>query len=360
MSGFGAARRVLEEAIETKVAPAAVAEIGTSGGEPWRAAEGRLTFDGNAPAASLDTVFDLASLTKVLATTTLVLEAAADGTLGLDDPVARWLPAWNEADRKFVTTRHLLLHSSGLPAWLPLFQQHSGPEAFERAICATPLEYEPGSRSVYSDLGFILLGFVLERARGKPLSSQASALFSRLGAPGLGYLPPGSLRQRTAPARSDSSRGPLQGVVDDDNAWALGGVSGHAGLFGTVKEVGVVARAWLCAATGRPGSGLAASRALVEEFVTRGNVPGSSRALGWDTMTPEASCGNRMSARAYGHTGWTGTSLWIDPARDFYAVLLTNRVHPTAGDDAGIRRLRRAFHDAIDLNSDGVISTPSR
>lgn len=358
MTDFTAARRVLEEAIETKVVPAAVAEVGTSSGEAWRTADGRLTFDSDAPAASLDTVFDLASLTKVLATTTLALEAAGAGTPGLDDPVGRWLPHWNEAGRSAITIRHLLLHASGLPAWLPLFEQHSGLEAFERAILGTPLEYEPGTRSVYSDLGFILLGFVLERAGGAPLSAQASALFSRMGAPGLGYLPPESSRQRTAPARADSPRGLLQGVVDDDNAWALGGVSGHAGLFGTVREVGIVARAWLRAATGKPGSGLAANRALVEEFVTRGSVPESSRALGWDTMLPESSCGSRMSASAFGHTGWTGTSLWIDPARGFYAVLLTNRVHPTAGDDAGIRRVRRAFHDAIEVNPNSRSTSP--
>ncbi|MFB3853639.1 MAG: serine hydrolase domain-containing protein [Vicinamibacterales bacterium] len=352
---FRAARQVLESAAREKVFPAAVAETGTASETLWRTSVGRLTYDDNAPPASAETVFDLASLTKVLATTGLVLEAAAAGTLGLDDPVRLWLPSWRGPDRAGATIRHLLLHASGLPGWLPLYEKHAGRDQYESAIAETPLEYEPATRSVYSDLGFILLGFILEDMGGS-LAGQASRLFERLGARDLRFLPPAEWRVRTAPTRlppfqerpaKPAQRRPLVGEVDDDNAWALGGVSGHAGLFGTVGGVSAVARAWLRATTGAGYKGFAAPADLVREFTRRGNVPGSSRALGWDTMLPGSSCGERMSPLAFGHTGWTGTSVWVDPVRGFYAVLLTNRVHPTPGDDARIRAVRRAFHDAL-------------
>ena len=343
---FGAARDVLRRAVAARAFPAAVVEVGTAGQPIWREAFGRLTFDADAPAARDDTIFDLASLTKVLATTPLVMRQIERGALGLDDPVALHLERWRGADRETVTIRDLLAHCSGLPAHRPFYQELRGRDAFEHAICATPLEYEPRSRSIYSDLGFMLLGFILERAA--PLSAQFDALRSQMTiANDVQFHPPDVWKRRTAPTRLSETRGRLLvGEVDDENTWALGGAAGQAGLFGTAAAVGECARHVLQVLAG--GVGAFRTDTLETFIAKRTDVPGSSRALGWDTMLPTSSCGTRMSPRAFGHTGFTGTSFWIDPDRHLYVVLLTNRVHPTPANEA-IKDVRRELHDAVVL-----------
>jgi CubicO group peptidase (beta-lactamase class C family) len=341
---FAAARAVLQSAVAEKAFPAAVIEVGTTTHVLWREAFGRLTFDAAAPPATDDTVFDLASLTKVLATTPLVMLGVERGALGLDDDLGVHLRRWQIAARGPVTLRDLLTHCSGLPAHLPLFREHHGREEFEEAICRTPFEYTPQSRAIYSDLGFMLLGFVLER--GAPLSERFDALKRHTGsAEDFQFHPPQQWRVRTAPTHIDPWRGRLLvGEVDDENAWALGGAAGHAGLFGTAAAVGDQARHLLQVLAGRLGAFLGDT---VRTFIARRtDVPDSSRALGWDTMLPSSSCGTRMSERAFGHTGFTGTSLWIDPDRQIYVTLLTNRVYPDRTNDA-IRRVRPAVHDAV-------------
>jgi len=343
-SHFAAARQILEQAVADRAFPAAVVEVGNAGQPLWREAFGRLTFDADAAPAREDTVFDLASLTKVLATTSLVMRQVERGVLSLDDPVARHLPAWRDDGPIVVTIRDLLSHAAGLAAHVPFFESHRGEEAFEAAILATPRAYEPRSQSIYSDLGFMLLGFILDRIT--PLAAQFDTLRVQMGnIQDLQFLPPASWKPRTAPTRIDPWRQRLLvGEVDDNNAWALGGVAGHAGLFGVAGAVGDYARHLLQVLDGRSG---AFARQTLQTFIARRtDVPGSSRALGWDTMLPTSSCGTRMSPRAFGHVGFTGTSLWIDPDESFYVVLLTNRVHPTADNDA-IRRVRPALHDAI-------------
>jgi CubicO group peptidase (beta-lactamase class C family) len=344
MASLAAARAVLQHAVADRAFPAAVAEVGTSRRPIWREPFGRLTFDEGARAASEDTIFDLASLTKVLATTPLVMRQVERGALALDDRVSRHLAGWRGADRESVTVRDLLAHSSGLPAHRPFYVDLRGREAFERAIVETPLEYEPRSKSIYSDLGFMLLGFILEDAA--PLPHQFQAMLLQMGGiQDLQFHPPEAWKRRTAPTQQNALRGRLLvGEVDDDNTWALGGAAGHAGLFGTAAAVGECARHVLQVLDGRVG---AFRRDTLETFIARqADVHGSSRALGWDTMVPTSSCGKRMSVRAFGHTGFTGTSLWIDHERDVYAVLLTNRVHPTPANEA-IKDVRRSFHDAV-------------
>jgi CubicO group peptidase (beta-lactamase class C family) len=340
----GAARDVLQGAVAANVFPAAVAEVGTSTQPLWHEAFGRLTFSDDARAAASDTIFDLASLTKVLSTTALVMRQVERGSIGLDDTVSRYIPAWSGADRESVTVRDLLAHCSGLPAHRHFYRERRGRQAFERAIVQTPLEYEPRSKSIYSDLGFMLLGFLLEDVA--PLPAQFDALRVQMGGiQDLQFHPPDIWKTRTAPTQENAFRGRLLlGEVDDDNTWALGGAAGQAGLFGSAGAVGACARHLLQVLDGRIG---AFRRETVEAFIRRRtDVPGSSRALGWDTMLPTSSCGSRMSPRAFGHTGFTGTSLWIDPNRGVYAVLLTNRVHPTPANE-GIKEVRRAFHDAV-------------
>lgn len=344
MASFPAARLVLERARSEHVFPSAVVEVGTAYAPLWREAIGTLTYEAS-PAATDATVFDLASLTKVLATTPLVMRQVERGTLGLDDRVAPHVDGWYGADREAVTIRDLLAHCSGLPSHPPLYRDHRGREAIEAAIAAIPLEYAPGTRSLYSDLDFILLGFILERTA--PLHDQLATMQLQMGAAHeLQFQPPAAWRTRTAPTRRSADRGRLLvGEVDDENAWALGGTAGHAGLFGTASAVGDCARHTLQVLEGRTG---VYSRRLLETFISRRNdVPGSSRALGWDTMLPTSSCGTRMSPRAFGHTGFTGTSLWIDPDRGVYVVLLTNRVYPEERDPAGIQQVRRDLHDAV-------------
>jgi CubicO group peptidase (beta-lactamase class C family) len=356
---FAAAASLVRQAIAAGAFPASSIEVGHSDGPIWRDATGRLTYESASPAVDHATVFDLASLTKVIATTTLVMRAIDDGWLTLDDPVRQWLADWTGDDRRSVTIRDLLAHTSGLSAYLPFFRDYTGRNEFQRAICSLPLEYAPRSQSTYSDLGFMLLGFILEDAqpsgpafRGAPgtldpsrrLATQFQRLSSFFTAEPLCFNPPRAWRARTAPTEIDPWRGRLLvGEVHDENTWALGGAAGHAGLFGTAAAVGAFARATLRTIAGEP---IVADPGTLRSFITRAGIPGSSRALGWDTMLPTSSCGTRLSPTAIGHTGFTGTSLWIDWERDLYVAFLTNRVHPTRENEA-IRQVRPRLHDAI-------------
>jgi CubicO group peptidase (beta-lactamase class C family) len=363
---FARAAALLSGAVAERAFPAASVEVGHRDGPTWRQAFGTLTYDADSPASDNGTIFDLASLTKVIATTTLAMRAVDDGALTLDDLVATWLSEWRGVDREGVTVRDLLAHTSGLPAYLPFFRDHNGRVEFEPAICRIPLEYAPRSQAIYSDLGFMLLGFILEDARARPrqqrstgapvpavaglrdpaaeLGAQFRTVASWLTPEPLTFNPPRTWRPRIAPTEIDAWRGRLlTGEVHDENTWALRGVAGHAGLFGTASAVGAFGRAVLGTIAGER---LLARAETVREFIRRTNVPGSSRALGWDTMLPASSCGSKMSPTAIGHTGFTGTSLWIDWERDLYVVLLSNRVHPTRSNER-LRAIRPQVHDEI-------------
>ncbi|HTM30022.1 MAG TPA: serine hydrolase domain-containing protein [Vicinamibacterales bacterium] len=339
MTSFSRTHAVLDEAIARRVFPGAVVEIGSTRGTIATLIAGSLTYDAGAAPAAPDTVYDLASLTKVLSTATLASALVDRGVLNLDDRVNAWSPAWHGSDRDAVTLRLLLLHASGLPAHRRYFERLRGGAAFEAAIGHEPLEYQPGTQSVYSDPGFILLGRVLERAGGAQLDVQFTTwLRTHIGdEPAVLFNPTADAIERIAPTEQDPWRSRLlRGEVHDENAAALDGVAGHAGLFGTAAGVGLIARWWLSRSNQEPW----------KTFASRGAVPGSSRALGWDTMLPTSSCGTCMSPAAFGHTGFTGTSLWIDPSPDRYVAFLSNRVHPTRAGD-GIASVRRALHDAI-------------
>jgi CubicO group peptidase (beta-lactamase class C family) len=359
MRRFSRATSILREAIESRAFPAAAVEVGSREAIHWSAAFGRLTYDAEAEETTAETIFDLASLTKVIATSTLAMRAVDEHLLRLDDPVARWIPEWTAGDRADVTIADLLSHSSGLTAYLPYFRDYTGRPEFQQAIATSPLEYPPRTKAIYSDLGFMLLGFILEDADRRAshpwpgatdpssaLDVQFRRIASYITAEPLTYRPPRAWRPRTAPTEHDAWRGrTLVGEVHDENAWALGGVAGHSGLFGTAGAVGAFARAALHTING--ASILARPETMRAFIARRTNVPGSSRALGWDTMLPTSSCGTLMNPTAIGHTGFTGTTLWIDWESDLYVVLLTNRVHPTRDHPEGIRRVRPAFHDAV-------------
>jgi CubicO group peptidase (beta-lactamase class C family) len=340
---FGAPRDVLRRAIDHLAFPCAVVEVGNSTRPLWSESFGHLTFGSNAPRAAVETIFDLASLTKVLSTAPLLMRAIEQGVLGLDDRLADHVPEWHGDDRSAVTIRDLLSHTSGLPAHRDYYRTLVGAAAYRAAIASESLAYAPRTQAVYSDLGFMLLGFILA---GRRALAEQFATFKAEAAPAddLQFHPPAVWATRTAPTEIDWWRGRLlRGEVHDENAYALGGAAGHAGLFGTAAGVGSIARHLLQVLEGRAGAFRAGT---LREFVTRRtDVPGS-RALAWDTMLPTSSCGTLMSARAFGHTGFTGTSLWIDPERAIYVVLLTNRVHPSRANTA-IQEVRRALHDAV-------------
>ena len=269
------------------------------------------------------------------------------GRCAATDCVGRWWPAWYGPGRAETTLADLLAHASGLAAHRALYQSRRGALAFADAICHMPLDAPWRSSAVYSDLGFMLLGVILERIGDAGLVAQVGPMVRALTDAPLAYQPPASWRPRTASTGWEAWRQrELIAEVNDANCFAMDGVAPHAGLFGTAAAVGDVGRAVLRALRGTAVDGLA-SPATVRRFATRRtDVPGTTRALGWDTMQATSSCGRFMSPTAVGHTGFTGTSLWIDDARDAYVVLLTNRV-ATGATAAAIRALRQGVHDAV-------------
>jgi len=328
----------LDSVIEQGAAPGAVLGVSRQGGRFVYGTGILGQSDTARPHAG--TVYDLASLTKVVGLTTGIMLAVSDRLMDLDAPVRQYVPEFTGGGKEQITIRMLLAHASGLPAWRPFFQEaHSRQEIFALAS-STPLDTVPGSRALYSDVGAIVLTQALELAYHERIDSLLHRrLFDPLGV-GLQYLPPLTWRDRIAPTELDPWRGRmLRGEVHDENAAAMEGVSGHAGLFGSVDDLLTFAEWILEQAEGLRGgeseqhgpSDYPSIRpSLVREFTRRQNlVPGSSRALGWDTPTPAGSAGTSLSARSFGHTGFTGTSIWIDPEQQVAIVLLSNRIHPT-------------------------------
>jgi beta-N-acetylhexosaminidase len=312
---------------------------------------GRQTYDAKSPAVNVDTIYDAASLTKPVATTTLVALQVEAGRIGLDLPVARYVPEWNggpNADwRKTVTVRNLLTHSSGLPAHKDYFLTLHSKREFIATICKEPLEYAPGTKTVYSDLGFILLGEILERATGKTVDQLAQEqIFAPLDMGDSMFNPPKNLQVRIAPTEIDAAfrKRLVQGEVHDENAFAMGGVAGHAGLFTTAGDLAVFCQMLLNG--GIYGHHRLLSRATISQFTAPQPLSGNTRTLGWMTPTPNSSSGRYFSAHAFGHLGFTGTSIWIDPDRQLFVILLTNRVYPTRDNDK-IAAVRPAVHDAV-------------
>ena len=358
ITAAAAAVRLVAEAVREGVAPAAVLAVGRAGagaatenGSPYEIHTfGRTHPTAAAPPVTEETVFDLASLTKVVATTPAVLRLIDAGQLALDDPVARYLPAYAKGAKARVTLRHLLTHTSGLPADEPFYQRETSPTGLRAAIAATPLVARPASTVRYSDIGFMTLGFVLEAVTGSTLDSAVQELvFTPLGLASTSYVPVHALGIDFAPTEPRPGTGePRFGVVHDENAEALDGVAGHAGVFSTIGDlVSYLRQAWLSPeSAGAGGDFLSpAIRDAATTCWTR-HLNGR-RGLGWvlardrwDHMTaawPEGRAG---------HTGFTGTSIAFDPASGLWTVLLTNAVYH-GRDHAGIALLRRTVHAAV-------------
>jgi serine-type D-Ala-D-Ala carboxypeptidase len=311
-------------------------------------------LNGSAPSAmpvTDSTVWDLASLTKVVGTTSAVLQLVAEGRVSLDAPATQYLPRWTAPRAGEVTIRHLLSHSAGLPAWRPLYKEAWSAEEAIAQVYATGPDTTPGYRYVYSDLGFILLGEVVREVSGLPLDSYVlSRVFLPAGMRETRFLPSALWRSRTAPTEIDPWRQRhLRGEVHDENAFQLGQVAGHAGLFTTARDLTRFAQmllrgGWVEGSNGTRLDILPESTLFT--FRQRQPFGGAHRALGWETPTGTNSAGQRLSGQAYGHTGFTGTSVWVDPQRDVFVLLLTNRVNPTR-QRSGIGPTRSALADAV-------------
>jgi beta-N-acetylhexosaminidase len=343
----------VENAIADKAFPGATMAVGFRGKVSYHAF-GHLSYEPNSPAVRLDTMYDLASLTKVVVTTTLVeklVEGDFASPLDLDAPIERYLPEWASGPqpewRHKVTVRHLMTHTSGLPPFKEYWRTSTGKADTLHMIFAEPLEYEPGTKMVYSDLGIILMAEIIQRLTGKPLDVLANEyIFEPLGMKNSMYNPPKNLWPTIAPTEVDNywRHRLIQGEVHDENAYAIGGVSGHAGVFSTSPDLAAFCQMLL-------NGGVYAhqrilKRATIAEFTAPQPLADNTRTLGWVVPTEGSSSGHYFSAHSYGHTGFTGTTIWIDPDRQIFVVLLTNRVNPTR-ENHKIADVRPAVHDAI-------------
>jgi CubicO group peptidase (beta-lactamase class C family) len=353
---------VVDSGVAAGAAPGAVVAV-SSQGVRYVHGTGQMGI-GDTTRPGPDTVYDLASLTKVIGLTTGLMFAVDEGRIRIDDPAVRHVPAFRGQGEEAVTIRHLLTHSSGLPAHRRLWELSADRPSALAAAAATPLDTVPGARTVYSDIGAILLTEALERAYGARIDSLlALRLFAPLAMSSTRYLPPAEWADRVAPTERDPWRGRvLRGEVHDENAFWLGGVSGHAGLFGSAADLLQFGEWLLNQRAGRacPPPCPVISQATAMEFTRRQEVvPRSSRALGWDTPSPGGSAGTRFSDQGFGHTGFTGTSIWIDPTRDLVVVLLANRVHPTR-DNPRLGPLRGVTADRTLAVTEGAAPVPVR
>jgi CubicO group peptidase (beta-lactamase class C family) len=351
---FAETRQILAEAVTQRVFPGCAWAVLFGGDVRALDCVGRFTYSHRSHPVAVNSVYDLASLTKVLATTAIAMLLYDRKLLDLDRPIQEWLPAFVAAHpedhrRREVTVYMLLTHSSGLPGYAPLYQHSDNPDALFDACLRTPLEAEPGTRSEYSDLGFILLGRILENIAGARLDEPFHREIALpLGMQSMHYCPPPTWKHAIPPTQDGTAlrHRVVQGEVHDDNAFVLGGVSGHAGLFS--NAVDPLRFACCLLAGGRtPDEKQLFREETVRLFTTRARQPqGTTRALGWDTLSVPSSSGKFFGERSIGHLGFTGTSLWIDPDAELAVVLLSNRTWPD-GQNQAIKELRPRFHDSI-------------
>ena len=357
---FAAVYRVLNDAIASRAFPGCAFGVMDGGKAVLQDALGRFTYDEGAPAVSVETVYDVASLTKVAATTAGAMLLYQRGLLDLDTPLGELLPGFvvgrapGERTRQ-VKLRHLLAHNSGLPGYVEFFRTVTTPSALFRACLKLPLEAEPGARAEYSDPGFILLGKALEALTREYLAAWVQReVFHPLGMGATGFCPPPAARLSIPPTEEDTSlrHRRVQGEVQDEHAWLLKGAGGHAGLFSNVPDLLRFAAEILGAG---PEAGPETRRprlfdaATVELFAERQSPEGTSRALGWDTPSQDSSSGHHFSLHSIGHLGYSGCSLWIDLDAGVAVALLSNRTWPDrlAAASQLIREIRPAFHDAV-------------
>lgn len=343
------ARLVLEDQVYKRTTPGAVGLVLHCEDVVAQWAVGHHTYETDAPPVLVDDLFDLASVTKTVVTTTLCALFVDGGKMDLDVPIQSYVPAFIGDGKENVTVRHVLAHCGGLPAHIHLYKKYAGRKAILDAVCDLDLAYAPGLDTAYSDMGFLLLGMALEAVGGAQLDRLAQDfVFDLLGMRDACYCPREGLKGRIVPTEKKTNlRSHLVwGEVHDENAAAMGGIASHAGVFAPAGDVAKLVQMWLCG--GWFANQRVLSEAVVNLFIRRARLaPDSTWALGWDTVSAKgSSAGRYFSEQSFGSLGFTGTSIWADPTRDLAVILLTNRVHPTR-DNWQIKTLRPAFHDAV-------------
>ncbi len=339
--------KIVKTAIEEAVAPGVTIAVGRNGHIAYMKGYGYIDWNQpGSPKADTNTLYDLASLTKVIATTTLAMILEETGQLDISRTVVSYLPEFNSPEKAQITVKQILTHSGGLEAGANIYATARGREQYLYQINARPLEYTPGSNMIYSDWDMILLQLVMERITGKTLDVLANEkIFRPLGMIDTQFQPPIALRPRIAPTQVDEARGGLLwGTVHDENAWAIGGVAGHAGLFSTAKDLALFSMMILNGGEGANGVRIVKPATIARWTARQGKE--STRALGWDSPEGGSSAGQFFSPWSFGHTGFTGTSIWIDPEKDLFVVVLTNRVNPTRSNNRHVQ-LRRDVADAV-------------
>lgn len=347
--------RVVARGITAGGYPGAALVVGRNGSAVWSKGFGSLSWARTSPHVDPNTtIYDLASLTKVVGLTTAAMVLFDEGKLSLDAPVVEYLPEFAGGGRDAITIRHLLTHRSGLPAGRDLWKVARSPSQARQMVLETALACKPDRCFIYSDLGADVLGFVIERISGLPLDRfLEDQVFGPLGMTDTGFRPADSLEYRIAPTEVTPPRGyPLRGEVHDENAYALGGVAGHAGLFSTAADLAVFAQMML------NGGYFNGVRVVSDSAVRIFTAPQrGSRALGWEMAEGGTASGEYLSPSAYGHTGYTGTSLWIDPEREMFVVFLTNRVHAARAKRPS-KVIADVRADVADLSALAVIDSP--
>ena len=336
---------IMTAAIADHASPGIAIAIGHHGRIVYTHGWGHTDWAAGAPSANDSTIYDMASLTKVVATTTAAMLMEEEGKLDIERTVVSYLPEFNDPEKAPITVRMLLTHTSGMKQNQFLYREIKGREAYLQRINAKPLIHKPGEMFDYTDWNMIVMQQVIERISGEMLDQLlAERVYGPLGMRDTQFNPPASLKPRIAPTEIQPFRGgQVWGVVHDENAWAMGGVSGHAGLFSSARDLGIFTQMML---NGGEYNGV---RVLHPETIARWTArqrKDAARGLGWETPSPRSSAGRYFSARSWGHTGFTGTSIWADPEKQLFVVLLTNRVDPSR-DNQKVNPLRRVVADAV-------------
>lgn len=346
-TNFSQADSLIEIAIRDSAFPGAVLLVSKDGKIVHQEAYGHFTYDLSSPEVSVNSIFDLASVSKVVGTTTAAMMLIDKGEMNLDDKVIKFLPEFNNNGKENITIRNLLVHNSGLSAFKKYYDIYSTDKEVIKDIMNLTPEQAPGSKYVYSDLGMITLQKVMERITGKSMDEYLNEnLFKPLGMNSTMYNPPVELKNKCLPTEFDNfyRMRQLQGEVHDERAYMLNGVAGHAGLFSTASDLAKFLQMIL-----QKGNynGKQYLKPETVEMFTKKQSEQSSRALGWDTKSPEgSSAGKYFSLLSYGHTGYTGTSVWTDPLVNTFVILLTNRVYPTRKNNK-LSQVRPLIHDAV-------------
>lgn len=344
---FSAVDSLMEKAIEDSVFPGAVLLVAKDGSVIYKKAYGHFTYELNSRRTSVNSIYDLASLTKVIATTTAAMICYDRGLIDLEAPVINYMPEFGQNGKENITIKNLLLHNSGLAAWRSFYKFCKTENDVIKSICEDSLEYEPGSKTLYSDLGIIILGKVIERVTNQKLDVFCkNEIFDMLGMNNTFYNPPTEFLERIAPTEFDNywRKKLIHGVVHDETAYLMNGVAGHAGLFSTVEDIKKILQMLL-------QNGHYQGKQIINpntvKFFTTKYSQSSSRAFGWDTKSETgSSAGNLFSNKSFGHTGFTGTSCWVDPERSLFVILLSNRVYPTRSNNK-ILNFRPVLHDKL-------------